>query len=350
MAAKVPFRLVLLKSTCAAILLLYTSLLAAQTTTVFVEPYRTWVSQSVQVPAGQYLYYELQLNRANSLVARFNVEGGLNNQANVWLLDASNFAQFKAGRTFSVYQGTSGTVQGIADYRFPIPQTDNYVLVVDNRKALLMARKVHLYIYELYQQPTEESLRQQRALQSVYDSLKKLLVFKDFRIISRHCGTVNAFSNPDITMCAELAESLADKKLVDALPFVMFHELGHTLLRLWDYPLYDNEDVADEFATVISLLANKTDFALAAARWWSTDPSEREALSKLWVDDRHTVSPQRARNIIRWINDPDELLRRWHKILVPNMQSDALRALDEQRNTWINHELIKAELKRRTTM
>jgi hypothetical protein len=48
------------------------------------------------------------------------------------------------------------------------------------------------------------------------------------------------------------------------------------------------------------------------------------------VDDRHTVSPQRARNIITWINNEDELTRRWLHLLIPKMTDEALTALSSE--------------------
>jgi hypothetical protein len=162
-----------------------------------------------------------------------------------------------------------------------------------------------------------------------------------------HCGFENAFSDPNITICIELIEDLANKDLDSALAFILFHELGHTLLGDWGLPLSDNEDVQDEFATVLCLMAEAKESATAAAQFWANLTSEEEALSKLYIDDRHTISPQRARNIVNWISQQDELLRRWQKMLIPNMQSDALRELDKETDPWISHELIRSELKRR---
>src|SRR5262249_46746932 len=156
-----------------------------------------------------------------------------------------------------------------------------------------------------------------------------------FNIAIRHCGVENAFSNPNITLCAELIQSLGKQRLDSALAFVFLHELGHTLLRGWGLPMWDNEDAADEFATVLMKMGHQDAAALQAAQWWATQTNAQEALSKLWVDDRHTVSPQRARNIIHWLNDTDQLLDRWKRVFVPNMQTDALlEALKE--HDWDN--------------
>jgi len=320
------------------------------TPNVVVEPYRTLIDQTIQVRAGAHARYELTLNKGDKLIAQFQVSGGLNKTAKVWLLDADNYRRYASRQQFNYFQGTSGNVKGTGSYTFPIPQTNIYELVVDNGAALMLSRRVHLYVYEVFQSPTPESEREANVLQQTYDGLKQILVFKDFNITVRHCGVENAFSNPNITLCAELDESLTKNRMDMAMPFILFHELGHTLLRLWDYPLADNEDVADEFSTVIFLMAKKTEPPLTAARWFSSQTSQQEALSKIWINDRHTISPQRARNIIRWINEPDDELRKWQKLLVPNMQTAALQSLDHDTSSWVDHRFVRAELERRSAL
>jgi hypothetical protein len=314
---------------------------------VIVEPYSTLINETIKVNAGQYVHYKLQLTEGITLHAKFRVSGGSNNKADVWLLDMANYQLFSNNQPFSYYRGTALEVRGAGGYAFNIPQTNVYELVVDNRAAVRYSRNVYLYVYAVFPQEDPDSEEIGKGLQEAYDGLKKAFIFKDFKIILRHCGFENAFSDPDITICAELIDSLSANNLENAFLFIFLHELGHTLLREWDMPLWDNEDAQDEFATVLCLLEKATEYPLAAAQMWANASSKDEALSKLFIDDRHTISPQRARNIIHWINEPHELLRRWQKMLIPNMQTEALKAFDLENETWINHELIRAELKRR---
>jgi len=132
-------------------------------------------------------------------------------------------------------------------------------------------------------------------------------------------------------------------KAADALVFALFHELAHVLLAQWKYPFFDNEDVADEFATALMVMVGQRDRVRAAAESFAATASVAEAMRKMFRDDRHPLSSQRARNIMRWLNDP-ALVRKWQPIFVPNMQSDVLRALLRQPRDWVDRQLIEKEL------
>lgn len=324
--------------------------IAAPTTAAprhFVEPHETLITDQLNVRAGEYQYYKVSLNRGETLAARFRVSGGVNQKVAVYLLNLDNFNRFAAGAQFSYYEGTSGVVRQFGEYRFRIPETNVFYLVVDNRGALMLGRKVDLYVYRVFPEPTQASIAETEKLAKFYEMLKSMFVFTDFSIAYRHCGIENAWSNPNITMCIELEQMLKKQKLDQAFMYVMFHELGHSLLNVWGYPLHENEDVADEFATVFMILLNKQDAALAAAQWWAADASKDAAVAKLWIDDRHTISPQRARNIVRWLNQPHQLLVKWQKILVPNMTTEALSKMAEGKASWIDRQLIAGELRKR---
>lgn len=294
---------------------------------VFVEPSTTQVRQTVNVAAHNGLVYSVPLTQGSALVARFQVAGGLNNQIKVMLLDMTNYQLYQAHQKYSYLKGTTGEIRNTGHYIFKAPQTGVYELVVDNSEAWLLPRQVQLYVYSVSPTPTAQTLEAEKTLDNAFGNVGKLFVFPSFKIRIQHCGVVNAFSNPNITICTELVESLSDQHLEQAIGFVFFHELGHSMMRLWGLPLSDNEDVADEFATVCMILAKQQQPALQAAQWWASQNTQQEALSKLWIDDRHTVSPQRARNIIHWLNQPDDLLQRWVRLMTPHLQTNALQEL-----------------------
>ncbi|MBI1739557.1 MAG: hypothetical protein HY233_02405 [Acidobacteriales bacterium] len=312
---------------------------------VYVEPSVVVIRDTVAVQAGGTGGYNFSLTRGSRLIAELGVEGGANNRIDVWLLDQANYQRYQAGQQFSYFKGTSGPITHGAKYQFVVPTTNIYYLVLDNRRAWMLSRTVKLNVYAILPEPTPETKQLESVLETQYQGLKKVFIFPDFNISIRHCGFENAFSNPNITLCAELIENLANQQLPSATAFVFFHELGHSLLRGWGLPMWDNEDAADEFATVLMMMGHQEAGALQAAQWWAGRGSTQEALSKLTIDDRHTISPQRARNIIHWLNSKDELLSRWERVFIPNIQT-AMLAQMLRDHDW-DEALIRGELRKR---
>jgi CO/xanthine dehydrogenase FAD-binding subunit len=101
--------------------------------------------------------------------------------------------------------------------------------------------------------------------------------------------------------------------------------------------------VVDEFATAVMVMMGQKERARSKAEYFAANPSGAEALAKLFRDDRHPVSPQRTRNILRWLNDP-QLVRKWQPMLVPHMQTAILEKLQQRPTTWTDSELVEKEL------
>jgi|GEM_PF-2555606 len=78
-------------------------------------------------------------------------------------------------------------------------------------------------------------------------------------------------------------------------------------------------------------------------------PSANEALSALVMDDRHTLSPQRARNIINWLQDDGDRMLRWERLVLPRMTNDALTESLKPASDATDRErqLARDELRRR---
>src|SRR6266481_8546132 len=95
-----------------------TNLAAQAPSAVNVEPSSTLARQTIQIQAGQTAFWNWQLAKGVKLVAKFNVQGGLNNQVKVWLLDVVNYQLYAAKRPFRYFKGTSGTIQNVSQYEF----------------------------------------------------------------------------------------------------------------------------------------------------------------------------------------------------------------------------------------
>jgi hypothetical protein len=229
-----------------------------------------------------------------------------------------------------------------------IPKTGTYFIVFDNRQGA-KARSVETTVRAFAGNATQTA---ESILHNFEKQMHHLFVFESFAIRFARCGRPNAFSGEmGIVLCAEYAkklfETLGDKtKASNALLFTLFHEMGHILLRQWKYPSFDNEEVADEFATAVMVMLGQKERARSKAEFFAANPSTAEALSKLFRDDRHPVSTQRARNILRWIDDPNLVLK-WQTVLVPHMQTAVLDKLEQRPTAWTNADLVKKELSAR---
>lgn len=318
---------------------------------VHVQSVEALINGNEQINPGAYSYYDLTLMKGETLVVDLQVTGGLNNSLTVWLLDLANFQRYKARQQYNYFTDSSGAVTSSFSYRFEVPEANIYYLVLDNTRAVLAGRMVHTYAYKITEGETEDAKQTKEFYSGLYNEfLKKLFIFDDFDVYIEMCGTENAFSSPHIVICHELNSLLFRENVPEAVMYVFLHEAAHSLLNVWDYPLYDNEDAADEFATVLLLLVENKAAALAAAKWWANSGSSDEALAKLWRDDRHTISPQRARNIITWINKEDEIKRRWLHLLIPKMTEEALVGIAEENFSGVDKKAIQQEMVRRQAL
>jgi len=91
------------------------------------------------------------------------------------------------------------------------------------------------------------------------------------------------------------------------------------LLKYWNLPGYDNEDLADEFA--LALLGSYRESITSFIGWLETHDSVQEALYQIAVGDRHSISIQRARNLKEGLEHLDEIVNRWDNILKPYLIS-----------------------------
>lgn len=270
----------------------------------------------------------------------------------VLLLDHEGFAAFPDADE-ALFEGrTTDRLR----FSLRIRDAGDYYLVIDNR-AGSATRGFTLAVTASSAAPSagEARAKLERAyaeLEEFEETLRRVFVFDalDFKI--GRCGTANAFSGGDtVYICTEIGPRLMrdigdERKARDALVFAMLHEIGHVLLKQWRYPFYDNEEVADEFATVLMVMFGQGERARTQAEYFSALSPDAELERKRERDDRHPLSVQRARNIVRWLEDP-ELVRRWQRVLVPHMQTRILRALEAAPKEWTDLALVKQELAKR---
>lgn len=156
----------------------------------------------------------------------------------------------------------------------------------------------------------------QRVVETPIKALSKFYKLPKFGVTVAPCGTANAFSNPDITLCSELVSDLVEKDMIHALYPILYHELAHTLLRLWGLPGYDNEDFADEFAAAM-LARTFPNYIETFSAYLESRDSTQEAIARLTKGSSHALSIDRARNMRAALENIDELEGRWGSLLKP---------------------------------
>jgi hypothetical protein len=310
------------------------------------------VKLSVEVPAGQW-----KAARINNLPkdAVIKADIGSDRDITALLLDQGSFEKYPNIQQ-PLYQSK---VHEKLSFTVTIPAGGHYYLVFDNGLGLQQA-KLNVFIQgavgpeaavvlkNLRYKEQEEQL--EKKLGQVVTDLNKSFIFIPFPIKVRFCGQGGtAFSGAKgILLCLEFVQAVQkvmgdQEKSTNVLLFTIFHEIGHTLLSQWGYPFYDNEEVADEFATVLIIMMGQKERLSAVPEYFISRPSLGELLGKALKSDRHPLSVERARNIVRWMKDP-QLIKRWQTIFVPHMQTAVLEKLQKTSPSWADLPLIEKEL------
>lgn len=233
-----------------------------------------------------------------------------------------------------------------------IPESGNYYLVLDNKEqknSVDLQLQIHAETSANSAREIDTTSQLENNLGKISTELNKLFVFDPFPINLQGCGKEGAFSGKGgVILCTEFVEkiqkSLQDKqKATDVLLFTIFHEIGHVLLYQWDYPFYDNEELADEFATALLLMLRQQDRLTAVTEFFISNPSAQELMAKAFQSDRHPLSIQRARNIIDWMKDRSRI-GRWQMFLIPHMQTETLNTLRQDARSERFQQAIDREL------
>ncbi len=278
------------------------------------------------------------------------------NTVKAWLVTEENFRRRRAGKRYYYIKGAGGTVRKTGKIVYRATKEGDYYFLIRSGSTNGNT-PVKLVVYTLQPRLTPEFLRERKFYDRMYRAYIAMFKSRYFDINVRVCGIKNAFSDyeSNITICRELIIDLKRKGHGEAIKFILHHEFAHSLLKIWGWPLYDNEDVADEFATVLSLMFRQYKAPLAAARWWAKRPvSARYLRYKIRKYDRHTITIQRARNILKWMKEPRKLLKKWQKFLISNMTNAALKVLkrgwEKGTLTWVNIDVVRAEIARRVRL
>lgn len=246
------------------------------------------------------------------------------------------------------------------NFTVTIPAAGNYHLVFDNIAGY---RNVKIDAIITGASGSDKNLLQgsrhaeQQAivakdLSAIGSELGKVFIFNPFPITAKGCGKPGAYSGPDgVMICLEFIKAISDtmgnkEKTATVLLFTAYHEAGHLLLSQWGFPFYDNEEIADEFAAMLFVMLGHRDRLSALTEYFLSNPASNELLAKAFKGDRHPLSLERARNIVRLVKDTGRL-KRWQVIFVPHMQTAVLERMQKNPPDWADRMLVKKELAQR---
>lgn len=136
----------------------------------------------------------------------------------------------------------------------------------------------------------------------------ELALPRDIEVVHTECGVENAYYSPDderVTLCYELLNMVAavmdnagldpdvrDEAIGSAWLFVLFHEVGHALVDMYDLPITGREeDAVDDLAAIVLIDAGAADAVVAAAVFWILTDDGQYSDAKF--ADEHSLNPQR---------------------------------------------------------
>lgn len=233
-------------------------------------------------------------------------------------------------RNYKPRGGCRGRVKTMTPFllQWQVEVEANHFLVLDNTYANFIKKTVSVNVRYQKFLNQQEVARLAVPFESIRTAIERTFENADFNINVKPCGESNAYSDnetADITVCSEIMSDL--QRNPGALAATIFHEYGHSLLNRWGEPGASEEDMADQFAIVSLLRAGDKgrELLLQWIQFWSQRDSRAEAKNQLNRGDTHSLSIQRARNIQQAMNFPDELTRRWNKMLYGHMTKQALQ-------------------------
>lgn len=230
------------------------------------------------------------------------------------------------------------------------PASGDYYLVFDNGQSKSVVKvDVGLKISRADFRPLNNAALSS-SMDSIVKSLGNLFIFDNIVIEPVSCGFSNLVTVGDrIYLCMEYVTSLRERAANEEaakalLLFGILHEMGHVLLRQWDMPFHDNEELADQFATALAGIMGRYSAAVQQADFFASAVLPSVTGAKVTSPNRHPLAAERARNIRRWAEAGPEHVAAWQRFLIPHMQSRFLRQLQTGSVQWANADLIEEEL------
>jgi hypothetical protein len=298
---------------------------------------------NLDVPAGKWKATKLSnLTKGTVLSLQVESNGGIL----VAVLDSQNYQ----GKPDTERPLFVGQVERRLSVTVPIAEQGDHYILLDNRRGN-ESRLVKIVVQTTRgsggQVPSTADM-----LQDFQRRFRNLFVLGPFAISVKKCESAKPSPDPrEILLCREYVDGLSralndQEKTNDFFAFSLFHEVGRMLLSAWKEPAAATVEASDELAAVLMVMVNQRERASRASRFAMQNPLSLRLVRDGTHDERHPLSPERARNVLKWIED-NETVRRWQKTLVPHMQTALLKRLKQKPTLWTDLSLVEKELANR---
>ena len=177
-------------------------------------------------------------------------------------------------------------------------------------------------------------------------------------LVAAECGTINAFYDPThraIVLCYEMLENISlgiakDMKSASyeeiadtaagAILFVIYHELGHALIHIYNIPVFAREEDSADAISSYFLLRSPNRVASINGAMWSFRQKSNSYGSKHFADE-HSLDEQRKFNIICFAigSDPQAFALQAQKLGLPPERSSRCRSEYQKLVSSVNSQL-----------
>ena len=243
-----------------------------------------------------------------------------------------------------------GKVDNRLTFSVTIPASGDYFVVLVNRNER-SAADVKIKV-EAARSAPGQTKDADLILQQFERQMHKLFVFDSFNTGVKSCGRKLSFYGTDgFYLCAEYVQliytTVQDRQMaINVLGFSIFHELSLELMQQWDLGGRSLRQSADELAVVLMIMLKQQTNLQDLGQYFVQNPAVARAFKNQLIGHWHPLSVKRAQKILGWLEEPG-LARSWQAQLVPHMQTDLLRRLQQQPTDWTNSALVEKELAKR---
>lgn len=266
-------------------------------------------SEKLTLPSGEITSIELHSNKFGD---HYEFRYATTAPIKIFLIKQKDIEDENPTPNFLLNQ----TLVGSGAKIIQVPANDQYAAIILKNENSYAADS-HIRIDRVGKRPQSSTRNIENILNITIDALSKTYNLPNIKIIAKPCGEVNAFSTPNIVICTELIGDLVEKGTIGAIHPILLHELAHSLMYLWKIGDYSNEDLADEFAMVLMAISTP-DKLNDLIEWFNKRDSKSEILLKNINGSRHSLSRQRAENARRILQNPNELVEKWGKLMHPH--------------------------------